>query len=285
MIPTMTLATALSIAISYATALLAWPLFERDLRGYALFSAYLLAGPFSIYFTTFMSEPMFILTGTGVLLALKRRQWLGAGVWSGLLSASRIVGVFMGLALLLQAFLDHRATGKRASSFVPDLLRRPDIVLALVLAPLGAICYMAFLYWRMGDALAFLHVQRAWSRPSGNPLAFLWQAVTSFPSGSWVPTAPQQSGAAVVAGLVLTALLAWRRQWAVALFCAICLVAPLSAGMASTLRFTSALAPVVLLACSLLGRNRAVFALSLLGFLAANYFVTENWIGGALSLA
>lgn len=283
-LPTMAVAMGLSIGLSYLCALLAWPLLERDLRAYTLLSAYLLAGPFSIYFTTDYTEVMFILLSTATLLALRRKNYLAAGALAGLLSATRIVGVVMGLAILVQLFIDHRQDGGTARSFVPSILRRPDVVLGLVLAPLGIALYIAFLNYWIGDGLAFLHVQRAWARAYGNPVMFVWQALTTWPKGSWVPTAPQQLAAAVITGYALTALLAWKKQWAAAIFCVICLTIPLFAGMASTLRFTAALAPLVLLACALLGRNRIVFALSLVGFMVANYYVTMNWITGALSL-
>lgn len=283
-LPTMPLATGISIALSYATAVLAWPLLGRDLRAHTLFSAYLLAGPFSIYFTTFMTEAAFILLTTGALVALERRAYLGAGLLAGLLSATRIVGVFMAVAMLAQLVAEHVAAKRPLKSFIPAVLKRADIVLGLLLAPLGAFVYMAFLRWWMGDGLAFLHVQRAWARAYGNPLRFVWEALTSFPKDSWIPTAPEQLAAAVITGFVLIALLFRRRQWAGGSFSLIALTVPLFAGMASTLRFTAALAPVAILAMRLLAANRIVFAVALLGFLLADYFVTMNWIGGALSL-
>ena len=283
-LPTMPLATGVSIAMSYATALIAWPLLGRNLRAYTLFAAYLLCGPWSIYFTTFMTEAAFILLTTGVLLALDRRAYLSAGVAAGLLSATRIVGVFMSIAMLVQLFAEHRRAGGTLKGFVPAVMKRPDAVLGLFLAPLGAFIYMAFLNWWVGDGLAFYHVQRAWSRPSGNPVLFLWEALTNFPTSGWLPSSPQQSALAVLTGFVLIGLLFRRRQWAGATFSLISLVVPLFAGMASVLRFTAALAPLAIYGAKLLARNRIVFAVSLVGFFAADYFVTINWITGALSL-
>ena len=283
-IQTMTLATVVSIAMSFATARLAWPLFRQDLRAYTLFARYLLAGPWSIYFTTFMTEAAFILLTTGVLVALDRRAYLGAGIVAGLLSATRIVGVFMTVAMLAQLLGEHRAAGKTWRSFVAEILRRPDIVLGLLLAPLGAFIYMAFLNWWIGDGLAFVHVQRAWSRSYGSPLTFIWEALTTWPQGTWVPTSPQQLAVAVITGFVLIGLLFWKRQWAGASFSFISLLTPLFAGMASTLRFTAALAPLAIYGAKLLAANRVVFVLALLGFLVADYYVAQNWITGALSL-
>ena len=283
-LPTMPLATGISIAMSYATSVLAWPLLGRNLRAYTLFSAYLLAGPFSVYFTTFMTEAAFILLTTGVLLALERKAYLAAGLVAGLLSATRIVGVVMSVAMLVQLFAEHRAANRPLRSFVPDVLKRPDVVLGLLLAPLGAFVYMAFLNWWIGDGLAFLHVQRAWARAYGNPLTFVWDALTDFPKAGLVPTFPQQLAVAVITGYALMGVLAWRRKWAGATFSLISLTIPLFAGMASTLRFTAALAPLAIEGAKILGANRIVFALALLGFLVADYFVTTNWITGALSL-
>jgi len=283
-LPTMPLATGISIAMSYATSVLAWPLLGRNLRAYTLFSAYLLAGPFSIYFTTFMTEAAFILLTTGVLLALERKAYLAAGLVAGLLSATRIVGVVMSVAMLVQLFAEHRAANRPLRSFVPDVLKRPDVVLGLLLAPLGAFVYMAFLNWWIGDGLAFLHVQRAWARAYGNPLTFVWDALTDFPKAGLVPTFPQQLAVAVITGYALMGVLVWRRKWAGATFSLISLTIPLFAGMASTLRFTAALAPLAIEGAKILGANRIVFALALLGFLVADYFVTTNWITGALSL-
>jgi len=280
----MPLATGISIAMSYATSVLAWPLLGRNLRAYTLFSAYLLAGPFSIYFTTFMTEAAFILLTTGVLLALERKAYLAAGLVAGLLSATRIVGVVMSVAMLVQLFAEHRAASKPLRSFVPDLLKRPDVVLGLLLAPLGAFVYMAFLNWWIGDGLAFLHVQRAWARAYGNPLTFVWDALTDFPKAGLVPTFPQQLAVAVITGFVRMGVLLWRRKCAGATFSLISLTIPLFAGMASTLRFTAALAPLAIEGAKILGANRIIFAIALLGFLIADYFVTTNWITGALSL-
>lgn len=283
-IPTMPLATGISILMSYATAVLAWPLLARDLRAYTLFSAYLLAGPFSIYFTTFMTEAAFILLTTGVLVLLERRAYLGAGAVAALLSATRIVGVFMAVGMVAQLLADHRAAGRPLRTFVPEVLKRPGVVLGLLLAPLGAFAYMAFLNWWIGDGLAFMHVQRAWARPYGNPLWFVWNALSDMPKESWIPTASQQLAAAAIVGFTLIAILFRRRDWAGASFSFISLIVPLFAGMASALRFTAALAPVAILACRMLARNRYLFVLALAGFLIADYFVTRHWIGGALSL-
>jgi hypothetical protein len=143
---------------------------------------------------------------------------------------------------------------------------------------------MAYLHVLVGDALAFAHVQRAWGRPSGNPPTFLWFALTNFPASGWVPTVSQQLALAALTGYALTAVLVIRRRYAMALFCALCITAPLFAGMASMLRFISGLAPMPLLASELLARHRWLFALGLIAMIVSGYFTTVGWLTGYLTL-
>jgi hypothetical protein len=281
---TIVVATIASLLLAYAAAVSAWPLLAGDRRAYVLYSAFLLSGPFSIYFTTFYTEVLFVLLTTLAFVALKRSSYLGAATAGALLSATRIVGVFIVLSIAVQAFLDYRRDGGRLTGFVPWALRRADLVLACFLAPVGLFAYMGFLYWRIGDALAFSHVQRAWGRSIGNPLFSIWRGLNNFPPEGLVPSVSQQLALAAIAGLALTALLFWRRVWPAAIFCLICLGLPLFAGLASMLRFVVAQAPLMLALMSLLARWRWLAIVSLLAFLVADYFFTIGWMTGYLSL-
>lgn len=277
-------ATATSIALCIVSARVAWPLLGKDLRAYTLFSAFLLAGPFSIWFTTFYTEVLFLLLTLCVFAALQRRQFLLAGMFAALVSATRIVGVFIVFAILIEIWRAHREAGGTWRDFVPATLRRPDLLLALFVAPLGLFAYMAYLHFHIGDALAFSHVQRAWSRPTGLPPVFVWNALTSFPREGWIPTPSQQLAVATLAGYALAIVLLVRRQFAMGTYALICLTLPLFAGMASMLRFTAGLAPIPLVLTQLLATRRWLFAVALLGFLASGYFTTIGWLTGYLSL-
>lgn len=281
---TIVAATGLSILLCIASARVAWPLLGKDLRAYTLFAAFLLAGPFSIWFTTFYTEVLFLLLSLCVFAALQKKQFLLAGVFAALLSATRIVGVFIVFAILIEIWQSHRAAGGSWRDFVPAVLKRPEHLLALFIAPLGLFAYMAYLHFHIGDALAFSHVQRAWSRPSGNPLVFVWNALTSFPKQGWMPTPPQQLAVAVITGYALSIVLLLKKRYGMAVYALICLTLPLFAGMASVLRFTAALAPMPLMLTELLARRRWLFTVSLLTFLAAGYFTAVGWLTGYLSL-
>lgn len=283
-LPTMLVATTASIVLSIAATRIAWPLLGKDLRAYILFSAFLLAGPFAIYFTTFYTEVLFLTLTICVFTALQRRAYLAAGIFAALVSGTRIVGVFIVLAIVLQAWLDHRQRGGTLAGFVPSILKRPDILVAIFVAPLGLFAYMAYLHWHIGDALAFSHVQRAWGRATGNPLVYLWNALTNFPRDSWWPTVSQQLGAAWLVGMAMTIVMAARRQFPAALFCIICLTLPLCAGLASMLRFTVGLGPITVTAMTLLSRSSALFYVGLGIVLIGGYFGTVGWLTGVLTL-
>jgi len=283
-LPTMWVATAASVMLTWASAVIAWPLFNKNMRAYVLYCAFLLSGPFSFYFTTFYTEVMFLLFITCVFVALKGRHYLWAGIFAALLSATRIVGVFIVFAIVIQAYVDHRKDGGTLKSFITGIWLRPDLLLAIFIAPLGLFAYMAFLHYQVGDALAFSHVQRAWGRATGSPLAYLWKGLSNFPKDGFVPAVGQQLAVASLVGLALTLVLALRKQFAAAAFCAICIILPLFAGLASMLRFVVGLAPLSILLMVLLSRWWVTFFIALAAFLAADYFFTLGWVGGYLTL-
>ncbi|RWC26505.1 MAG: hypothetical protein EOS70_31390 [Mesorhizobium sp.] len=282
--PTILIATITSIACSYAACLVAWPLLDKNMPAYVLYCAFLLSGPFSFHFTTFLSEPLFVLLTSCVFLALKRSSYLAAGVSSALLSATRLVGVFVVFATVIQIFREHREQGGSTLSFPRWVLGRPDLLVAVLISPAGLFAYILFLYLTVGDGFAFLHIQRAFGRVAGNPLVFLWDGLSAVPTIGWVPTAPQWSALAAITGLALSAVLAARRQYGAALFCALCIILPLITNLASMVRYVIGLAPVTMMLVVLLSASRLIWLAALVLFLGACYFMTVAWIGGYLAL-
>lgn len=281
---TIWVATLLSLALSFIAVLTAWPMLGRNRNAYAVFATYVLAGPFAVYFTTFFTEVLFLLLTLWTFRALSRSAYVEAGFAVALLSATRIVGVFATLALMLRIVLDHFSAGGTWRTLLPAILLRPTLVLAVLVAPLGLFAYMAFLVLHIGDGFAFSHVQIAWGRSVGNPFAYLFEGLIRMPEHGFWPTPSQVLAFAALSGLAMTGLLAWRRRWPEALFCLICVLLPLSAGLASMLRFMSALAPIVLLASELAGRNRYAAAAICALLVVSGYFTTLGWFGGHLAL-
>ncbi|RUU82426.1 MULTISPECIES: hypothetical protein [unclassified Mesorhizobium] len=281
---TILVATITSIACSYAACLVAWPLLEKNMRAYVLYCAFLLSGPFSFHFTTFLSEPLFVLLTSIVFLALKRSSYPVAGVSSALLSATRLVGVLVVFATVIQMFQQHRERGGSPLSFPRWVLGRPDQLVAIFISPAGLFAYILFLYVTVGDGFAFLHVQRAFGRVAGNPLLFLWDGLSAFPKTGWLPTAPQWSALAAIVGLALSVVLVARKQYGAGVFCAICILVPLITNLASMVRYVIGLAPLIMLMAVLLSASKLTWLAALVLFLVACYFMTVAWIGGYLAL-
>lgn len=282
--PTILVASIASLACSYAACLVAWPLLEKNMRAYVLYCAFLLSGPFSFHFTTFLSEPLFVLLTSCVFLALKRSSYLVAGVSSAFLSATRLVGVLVVFATVVQMFRQHRERGGSTFSFPRWVLGRPDLLVAIFISPVGLFAYILFLYVTVGDGLAFIHVQRAFGRVAGNPLLFLWDGLSAVPTTGWLPTAPQWSALAAITGLALSVVLAVRRQYGAGLFCAACIILPLITNLASMVRYVVGLAPLIMLMAILLSASKLIWLAALVLFLGACYFMTVAWIGGYLAL-
>lgn len=282
--PTIYIGTATSIGCTWTACLVAWPLLEKNIRAYLLYCAFLLSGPFSFHFTTFLSEPLFILLTSCVFLALKRGEYLAAGLASAFLSATRVVGVFVVFATVTQIFMDYRKRGGSTKAFPLWVLRRPQLLLAILISPAGLFAYMLFLHVKVGDGFAFLHVQRAFGRVAGNLVRYLWEGLSAMPASGWFPTAPQWSALAAIGGLAMCAVLAYRRQYGAALFCAICIILPLITNLASMVRYVMGLAPLTMMLARLLSSSMLLWLVSLALVLAACYPMTKAWIGGYLAL-
>jgi hypothetical protein len=282
--PVAIVAIATSIALSYASCLVAWQLLDEDMRAYVLYSAFLLSGPFSFFYTSSLSESLFVLVTSCVFLALKRRNYLAAGISSALLSATRLVGGFIVFATMIRMFEEHRERGRSALSFPRWMLARPDLLVAILVSPAGLFAYMLYLYLTVGDGFAFAHVQRAFGRIVGNPLQFLWDGFSETPATGWLPTSPQWSAFACLAGLALSGFLAYRRQYGMALFCTLGIILPLLTNLASMVRYVVGLAPLILLSMALLAESKLIFYASLVLLLAGCYFTTVAWMGGNLAL-
>ncbi|SFV26786.1 hypothetical protein SAMN05216456_0111 [Devosia crocina] len=283
-LPTIVLANLVSIVTAYAAVVAAWPLLGKHVRSYTLYAAFILSGPVSFYFTTFFTEVMFVLLTTLVFRALGRSNYLGAAAAAALLSGTRIVGVFSSLSIGVKALMDFRARTGGWKGVFGGLLGQPRLVLAIFLSPLGLFAYMAFLHHWIGDGLAFSHTQRAWGRQIANPFTYLWEGLVNLPTnGAWFSNA-QILALAAVTGLLVTGVLAMRRQWPAVIFCLLCIFIPLAAGLASMLRFMSGMAPLIITLATLLGRFRLVFALSLVALLVGAWFTTLAWLGGNVAL-
>ncbi len=169
--------------------------------------------PVSIFGSVAYSESLFLLLTTLALRDADRGHRLRAGMWAALASATRLAGLGLAFAFVLDA-----------------LRRRNDLRawLAAAIAPLGAVAYIAYQQFRFGDALAFVHTQVGWRKlgftSTAWPETFAsrlvshhhWVAVLAFAAAAVVYArfrtrlgAPGEIAAAILTVLV------WGRLWGV----------------------------------------------------------------------
>lgn len=124
--------------------------------------------PTSFYFTALYTESLFLLLILWIFLLAEKQKWMLVSVLTMLLSATRVVGVFIIPALMLEVLglnfwkdLTSMASGKFSqlrSKLNPTTLKT---TLLLAMGSLGLFTYMYFLWQEFHDPLYFFHVQSA----------------------------------------------------------------------------------------------------------------------------
>ena len=193
--------------------------------------------PYALYGNVGYTEPMYLLFSCLCLTAARQGRFLSAGLAGGVLSAVRPTGIFVILAVAAEAL--RRFPGANHTL-------RLKMVLGVLLVPMGLALFMAFLHHLMGDALAFSHVQIAWSRIPDNPFVHLYQGL--------IATDPLRQLWAFMAlcALLMSAWLGWRGEYGLAAFAVCATLVPLSTGLAALPRYLWWQAPLLLVLAQML---------------------------------
>ncbi len=272
----------LTCLLSVWAAIVSWPLFQGRFRAYFLFCFFLFLGPLSYYFSTLYTEALFILLTVSGFVLLRQKDYLAAGVAGAMMSATRSTGLLFAAAILIGAFQNHLRDGGSARSFFRTLWKRTDLLLAVGLVPVGICIFAVYLWFHSGDALAFVHIQRAWGRAFQDPFGNLWQALTvQFQTyHNWTSISTDLAfGLAAIIGIALSAVMAWQGRWDWAIFSLFGVLLPLSTNTYSMIRFVVGLAPVLITASLLLSRWKWLFYLLLPALLVADVFLLPAWTG------
>ncbi len=104
----------------------------------------LLAFPTSFYFGSVYNESLYLLLSVSSFYAARKKGWLLAGVLGMVASATRVFGIILFPALLIEAWQ------QKNNKAIPYLF----------LIPLGLIGYMLYQWITVNDPLAFYHLQQ-----------------------------------------------------------------------------------------------------------------------------
>lgn len=104
----------------------------------------LLLFPTAYYFNAVYSESLFLMLVTGSFLFFRKKHYFWAGVFGFLASLTRIFGVLLFASFLIEVFV-YKIPLKRS--------------FWILLIPCGLLTYMVYLYYSIGDPLAFYNLQ------------------------------------------------------------------------------------------------------------------------------
>lgn len=138
-------AALLALALLYRLVLLDWDAAVARRTVWLLITF-----PLSFYFSVVYSESLFLLLTVTAFYCVRRDGWLAGGLLGGLSAATRSIGVFLILPLLVE--------------WLQQPNRRWRSALPLLLIPCGLLAYMVYLQVTFGDPLLFLKAQAVWNR-------------------------------------------------------------------------------------------------------------------------
>jgi hypothetical protein len=225
--------------------------------------------PFSLFYAASYTESIFLLLAVASFLFAERGSWWKAGLVGALCSATRLVGLALGPTLLLLYF--QRRDWRWRTLAVGNLA-------APMLVVLGTGLYAAYLWYSVGNPLAFVSASlNIWQRHNlfvngplptanladyGGYYAYLWVHLLS-----GVPF------------LILAVPVARLLGPAYALFVALGVLIPMSAGIDSLGRYVIVLFPAFIALAHHL-RSRVVFTAVLVAFALGQGLFTllfVNW--------
>jgi hypothetical protein len=258
--------TALLIGGTFAYRYL---VLTRSRRVACLGTGLLAFGPFSFYNYTLHTEALFICLIAIGFWSLVTDRYVIATVAGGLLSATRGLGVLFGVAIALHLAIHTDAfdplyanwpfssTREVWDALIQIITDRRVLLLAIV--PVGLFVYMLFLWWLVGNPLAFITIQSEWGRSLGNPIVRLVRAVL-FPS-----LQSQYLAAVGILGLTAAADLVRRGHLVEGVFALLLLLVPIASGLNSIPRYAFGTTVLVFAAGDWIARTRplhtAVFGL------------------------
>ena len=132
--------------------------------------AFLSLCPASFFFQAVYTESLFLLLVVGAVALAEHGRWAFACAVGGLAALTRNTGVLLCVPLFLVYAERHQWKLRGEHLEWPRDVR----LTWLGLVPAGLIAYMGFLWWRVGDPLAFSTAQLAWARSLAWPFVTVW---------------------------------------------------------------------------------------------------------------
>lgn len=228
---------------------------------------FLLVYPTAFFLNAVYTESLFLFLSLAMVYCALKRNFLMAGVWAALASATRIAGLFLFVVMFIEFV---QASGWRAL-----LTRR---VWPLALAPSGLVAFFAYHWVSFGNFFIFLNVQKTFGRDFKSHLN---DYLTLHNNPDMVHTVMDLSYTALLIVLAILALRRFRPSYG--LYMLVSLGVALSTGTALGIaRYGMVMFPIYLIGAGIrspVGRHAWWLASALLLALNMTQFVHHYWSG------
>jgi hypothetical protein len=115
--------------------------------------------PFALFYSVAYTESLFLFLSAAAFYTMRRERYVWAGLAGVCAGLSRPNGLWLVVPLALLAL------SARRGNLPPAPRRRTAALLAALTPALGTMIYCAYLFWRFGDPIAWIHGQAAWGLP------------------------------------------------------------------------------------------------------------------------
>jgi Gpi18-like mannosyltransferase len=165
---------------------LLWYIFVKELYGEKrawIALLVLLFFPTAFFFGAVYTESLFLLLVVGSFLAAHKRMWGLAALIIGLATATRLVGIFLIPALLVEMWqiYSYRKKESLYQNLITFLRSYWRQILIVAFGALGLFSYMVYLFFFFHDPLYFFHVQSSFGSGRQTSLVVypqvLWRAI------------------------------------------------------------------------------------------------------------
>ncbi|OOM73833.1 hypothetical protein [Clostridium sp. BL-8] len=197
-----------------------------------LFAIIMSFGIYSFYFSILYTESLYLFLLITSLYFLNKRNYLVVGLFGALLSATRNMGVMLVFAVAVQYIYDYFKFNKSIKKFFYNTLKDSNMILGVSLIPLGLFSYMAYLWNKIGDPMAFSNVQIAWAKKISNPIYNLINVIPSKGIVAFIYLLMWS-----IFAIVCIIWLIIKKRYAEGALGVIFILIPLSAGLASLPRY------------------------------------------------
>lgn len=218
--------------------------------------------PYAIYGNVGYTEPLFLVWTCSFFYFLKQKEYIKSGLCGSVLTSTRLAGLFAVFSYLFCA----------VQQFYRTRDNRLEILLGVMLIPLGLACFMLILHAVMGDGLAFSHIQRAWGRSPQNPLWIIDKGIRGTAFNVY-------STLTALTAIFLLLILVVQRRYELAIFSLMCSVIPLSTGLWSIPRYIWWQAPMLLVVTEIVQKTRS-WRIIIPLFGTGLLFMYFSWLSG-----